>query len=388
MFGLVPYLSFFTFGLGLLFCFYLSFHFVRTLTTWFLIFLVISLSYTEFYMYALGSKLIMEAPILFRTGFPFRMMFGPLLYVYVRTMLYPEEHQGRKIFLHFIPALLITVLLIPDYFAPNSFKLEVINNFYERNSIFIATPSGLIPPGYLPPFVILYGLGYCLASYIKIRQYRKSDQYAYFYNSKVVGWVYLFTIVLTVYISCQLIQFISLSLVKQISSWTQIFQSLSLLSLMAYLLISQDVLDNMDGCLNQLPPDKIKPLIPVPIDTSNAAFIQSVEQYVYDYRPYLNPDFAINEMAAHFGSYSRKLSVQLGKTYGMHFNEWVNRYRINYLIEILKEDEYKNIKLEALIFQSGFHYRSSFYAAFKKIMKSTPSAFLKSIEKRDQLVHY
>jgi AraC-like DNA-binding protein len=381
MLEVVPYISFFTFGLGLLFCIYLLIRFIRDKPIWFLIFLILCLSFTEFYMYALNSKFILQMPILFRSAFPARMLFGPLLYMYINSMLYPEKQLKIFHFLHFVPTLIVIGFLFPDYVAPNSYKLAVLNNFYEQHTVFISQPVGIVPPGVLQPFVILYGGGYGLASIWKIWKYKKSVMYQFATNSVVVHWLSLFPMVLLIYVVCQLIQYLSLSVGGQFSSWTQVVQSVSLLGLMGYLLIDQDIIENMDGCLNKNHSAAKLPLLPIPKVHLHPTFVEALDQYVDHQKPFLDPNFALYDLAKHLGQNPKKLSLLLNQTYGLHFNEWVNRHRIHYLIEIIKQENFKNLKLEALIYQSGFQYRSSFYLAFKKIMNNTPSAFFKEMEK-------
>ena len=82
-------------------------------------------------------------------------------------------------------------------------------------------------------------------------------------------------------------------------------------------------------------------------------------------------------MAAELNLTPKKLSAVLNNLYEMHFAELVNRYRIKHLIHLMESEKGKLLKLEALISLCGFQYRSSFYAAFKKIMGTTPSIYFK-----------
>lgn len=332
-------------------------------------------------MYALGSKSILEMPFLFRTGFPFRMIYGPLLYIYTQKMLYPKKKLSRISYLHFVPTFMVVVVLAPDYLSDSTYKFEVINGFYEQNSIFIEKPSGLIPPGTLQPVVISYGLIYCLATFWVIITYKKSKWYPISTNSKVVQWVSLFTAVLLIYILCQLIQFFFLSIDSIINTHTQMIQSVSLLILMGYLLIADDIIENMDGCLNHSTSEPPKSVLPLPIDNTNSAFISLMDQCMAEKQPFLNADFSLKDMAKNLGLSSKRLSIELNKTYGINFNELINRYKIHYLIELVKAENLKNIKLEALIKKAGFRYRSSFYISFKKILNTTPSFYFKDLEK-------
>lgn len=378
MFQFASYLCFLTFGIGILFCCYLFLRFKEFKATRFLLALFIAISFTEFYMYALSSKVIMQMPFLFRSVFPFRILFGPLLFTYVGTMLYPEKKLGRKQWLHFIPAILVLLCLVPDFIAPNAYKLEVLGSFYGQNTVFIDKPTGIIPPGWLQPFTIAYGLGYCLAALWQIYQYKRTKAAELPANQTIIHWILLVSLAVTGFIFCQLLQYFSLSIGNKISAWAQIFQSISILSLKAYLLVSPDVIENMDGCINRSAALSQKPLLPQPqAHAKNLSFAKELEEYLHTTKPYLDPDFALADLAEQFGMPAKKISQELHKLYEIHFTEWVNRYRIHYLLQLIKEDRSKLLKLEALISLCGFQYRSSFYAAFKKIMNTTPSAYFK-----------
>lgn len=376
MFQFASYLCFLTFGIGTLFCLYLFLRFREFKATWFLLALFLSLSFTEFYMYALSSRVIMEMPFLFRSVFPFRILFGPLLFIYVVAMLYPEKKIGLKAWTHFIPAFVVILCLLPDFLASNSYKLEVLGSFFQHNTVFIDKPTGIIPAGWLQPITIAYGLFYCLASMWQIYQYKQTPAAQLVANQMIIRWISLVSWAVSGFIFCQLLQYLSLSVGNKISAWAQIFQSISILSLKAYLLVSPDVIENMDGCINN-PAVTQKPLLPAPLIEKETPFIAEIETYLDVNQPYLNPEFSLTDMADKFGMSPKKLSQQLKQVYGMHFTEWVNRYRIHYLIQLSQDTQGKLLKLEALISLCGFQYRSSFYAAFKKIMNTTPSAYFK-----------
>jgi len=60
-------------------------------------------------------------------------------------------------------------------------------------------------------------------------------------------------------------------------------------------------------------------------------------------------------------------------TYAMSFDELVNKSRIEYFVEIIKESKYKNYTVEALAMEVGFSSRQRFYQPFKKYHGGNPS---------------
>ena len=60
-------------------------------------------------------------------------------------------------------------------------------------------------------------------------------------------------------------------------------------------------------------------------------------------------------------------------TYSMSFDELVNKSRVEYFVEIIKDPKYKNYKVEALALEVGFSSRQRFYQPFKKYHGGNPS---------------
>jgi AraC-like DNA-binding protein len=60
-------------------------------------------------------------------------------------------------------------------------------------------------------------------------------------------------------------------------------------------------------------------------------------------------------------------------TYSMSFDELVNKSRVEYFVEIIKDPKYKNYTVEALALEVGFTSRQRFYQPFKKYHGGNPS---------------
>ena len=60
-------------------------------------------------------------------------------------------------------------------------------------------------------------------------------------------------------------------------------------------------------------------------------------------------------------------------TYSMSFDELVNKSRVEYFVEIIKDPKYKNYTIEALALEVGFTSRQRFYQPFKKYHGGNPS---------------
>jgi AraC-like DNA-binding protein len=60
-------------------------------------------------------------------------------------------------------------------------------------------------------------------------------------------------------------------------------------------------------------------------------------------------------------------------TYSMSFDELINKTRVEYFVEIIKDTKFKNYTVEALALEVGFSSRQRFYQPFKKYHGGNPS---------------
>ena len=60
-------------------------------------------------------------------------------------------------------------------------------------------------------------------------------------------------------------------------------------------------------------------------------------------------------------------------TYAMSFDELINKARVEYFVEIIKDAKFKNYTVEALALEVGFSSRQRFYQPFKKYHGGNPS---------------
>jgi AraC-like DNA-binding protein len=60
-------------------------------------------------------------------------------------------------------------------------------------------------------------------------------------------------------------------------------------------------------------------------------------------------------------------------TYAMSFAELLNKSRVEYFLEIIKDPKFNNYTVEALALEIGFSTRQRFYQTFKKYHGGNPS---------------
>ncbi len=114
--------------------------------------------------YLLFSGRMLSVPILYETTLPMNFWIGPLLYFYIREALglAASDREPRlwsiRFLLHFVPGLLVLILLIPNFLQSDAILIERITAVL--NYLNGAGPLPRDPYGMLLPFSILHAASY------------------------------------------------------------------------------------------------------------------------------------------------------------------------------------------------------------------------------------
>ncbi len=89
--------------------------------------------------------------------------------------------------------------------------------------------------------------------------------------------------------------------------------------------------------------------------------------------PFLDQGFGLDDLAGALFTNRAYLSKTINILSGRNFRQFVNYYRIQYCVELMREDP--NLKLITVALMSGFHTTASFNMAFKLNLGETPTQF-------------
>ena len=128
--------------------------------------------------------------------------------------------------------------------------------------------------------------------------------------------------------------------------------------------------------------DKKEPNKKITIPTETEQVILSKLKKFEASTKYTHKDMSLATLAAQLDVNTKYLSEIINKHYHDNFNTYINKLRINYIIEKLKnEPEYLNYKISYLAEECGFSSHSSFATIFKSITGIAPTVFIDLIGK-------
>jgi AraC-like DNA-binding protein len=102
--------------------------------------------------------------------------------------------------------------------------------------------------------------------------------------------------------------------------------------------------------------------------------IARLERYMTEQEPFLDPSLSIRALARRMGMGQRELSNLINQQMGVHFFDFVNRYRIDKAAALLADPAQADTSILEIALQSGFNTKSSFNAAFSRHRGETPTA--------------
>ena len=115
--------------------------------------------------------------------------------------------------------------------------------------------------------------------------------------------------------------------------------------------------------------------IEVKTTTSNSAEYITILDYLNQKTPHFNPDFTASQLANELQITPNKVSSILSENDVENFSVFINKMRVERAKLLLKDTSYCDYTIDAISLESGFHSKSAFYRAFKKVTKTTPADF-------------
>lgn len=103
--------------------------------------------------------------------------------------------------------------------------------------------------------------------------------------------------------------------------------------------------------------------------------------YVEKNKPYLNPELSLRTLAKQLKISPNQLSWLLNEKIGKNFNAFINHYRVETFMSLVKNPKNATYTLLGLAFESGFNSKTVFNTYFKKETGLTPKQFIQQLQK-------
>lgn len=296
------------------------------------------------YLYGTSEVIFLYPQFVSFFYFPIGFMYGPLLLLHILCV-QEVTFNKRKFWLHFIPVLVIVILMSDIYAMSGLDRIAYIQeNFINR----------IMPYNYTRAIHIL---GYGIVCGMLVNKHYYNDGFNRLYSFAICI-IYFFAAILN--------SFFTLFA----DGWRDFIY---------YYLVANIIVITI-GYLLYSKPHFLKSLSTKYFGStlSKGAMEQikaSIQKEVVASQAFLDKGLSLNKIADQIGESSHRISQTMSILIGQNFNDYVNFYRIEFAKRMLLDSKFDHFKIEAIAIDSGFNNKVTFHKAFVKFTKVTPSVF-------------
>ena len=275
-------------------------------------------------------------------GLASMMIIGPLFYLYVTSSTNKNFRLHNKHLLHFIPAM-----------------LGIIFGFWIQETHMETLPKLLFA------FLFLSYYGHFLFYLILSSRYLSKQHKAgihtntYRYLRLLIAGLAIIWFAYVLNLFDDLVPYVVGPVLYSIVAYV-----------LSFIVVQKDYIKQLDHSKY-----KTTPVSEEQIDR----IYQKVLNIVSEEKQFKNADLSLKSLSEQLKVSPQILSMVINQRAGMNYNNFINSYRVDELIHLMKDEEYDNQTIAALAYEVGFNSISSFNTAFKKQTGKTPQAY------RDQL---
>lgn len=313
---------------------------------------------------------------------------GPMLYLYTRNTITDKSiFSSKKDYLHLLPFLIQAINIAPYLFSSFDFKLEtarlILNDI---NNVRTAGSGFLIPPSISfltrPCLVILYAI----ASFLLLIKYNKENSLIEKnkQNKLVYNWILTLNLVTAIVAA----GFLFLTVRLYDASVTRVIiesEPTYLISGVAFALLPLALIVFFPQVLYGMPVvSNVKKVakLTIPLTDSSdplAETAQVIVDYIKNEKPYLYPDFDIEDIAEKLDIPKHHIIYCFTMILQKKFTAYRSMVRVEHAKELLNSGTADALSIDGIGAQSGFSSRSGFYATFKAETGMTPSQYLENL---------
>ena len=311
-----------------------------------------------------SQNYIFDLPHLSRVHDPFSFLAGPLLYLYLKTLIEKPAAFARKNFLHFLPFAACVVYLIPYFVQNTADKLQGMHAEYDKPGLgeWYYVRSALLIAQFL---VYLFAIVWMLVKYSREVKAKKiaHDKSVYFQiKFLVISTAVLWIIGVLRY---------TLDPTPKSNLVTLLGAAVVVYGLGYICLIKPEVVRQEE----EAPSPGAKYENSTLSSQRAERYLKKLLQLMESEKLYTDCELSLQKVAEKLSIPPHHLSQIINERLNQSFSDFINFYRVEEVKKNLLDPSKKHYSILALAENSGFNSKSSFNSVFKKHTNSTPSEF-------------
>ncbi len=318
--------------------------------------------------------------------------YGPLLLLYAKWMTTESPRFNLTYLWHFLPFFIFMIAAL----------------IYIDEEVMHGTDGFLVIDRFIS-FRIVFGItffisitAYSIATFVVINRHKKRLKEFVSYSSEKITLRWLVGLSITFYTGYVImfifggidilvgfmpfdpyeLSFISLTLLTFLFGVFGFHQP-SIFEEVAWYRSQEDLLDFEEDPESELEPSLKKYQRSGLRQEDVADMVNKIRKYMVIRKPYLDRELTIYALSNQLRISRHTLSEVINEHMGMNFYNLINEYRVKEVKERMKSEEYRQLTILAIAYDSGFNSKSSFNTIFKEKTGQTPSQYLTELNARN-----
>ncbi|MWB94762.1 helix-turn-helix domain-containing protein [Flavobacterium sp. GA093] len=300
----------------------------------------------------------------------------PLFYLYIVSVCFTDFRLKTKHLLHAVPFVVINVVFaFRLYFLNDAQKMQFYNHRSQYPELYDFQVMLAIQ-------IIVYSIGV----FQVLKKYREIYQENYT-NPKTSIFKWLFQISTGLFILYYLSiakNVVRYTEIEALWIWANVFMQILVLIVTCWFVLKAlnypELFRGIDSRLQlarDILPQENQNFAKTKVNQSEeiSTQISVLKQYMAAKEPFLDPSLTIQELSNQIEIPVRDLSVLINHHINQHFFDFVNEYRIQKAMHILKDPLKSDLTVLEILYEVGFNSKSSFNTSFKKYTNLTPTAY-------------
>jgi len=283
------------------------------------------------------------------------LLFGPLIYFYVNSFLKKSNIFQARNLLHFLPFVIVTIILLFYYVGKNDFIIWQ-SNITLSNTILILLHNFI----YLVDCVlIMKKKDITFKGFFKIVQ---TSPHKTWLQLLLLGFIVIWIVNLNSW---------AIIMIVQKPSWCAYTASIYALIVFVFVnLLMFMVLLNPDiyYVITKYKNTKVK-------EEDKSEYVKKIVAHFELNKPFLNPEITLETLANELSLSPRMLSQIINETFNKTFKSFILEFRIKESMQLLSDQKYGNLTILEILYKVGFNTKSAFNNQFKLHTNLTPQEY-------------
>ncbi|TSA33767.1 MAG: AraC family transcriptional regulator [Porphyromonadaceae bacterium] len=305
------------------------------------------------------------------------LVYGPLLFLYVRTLITEEPKWNWTDLAHFAPFILFLGLAFLFRSGPD-----------ETSSLPVWAHPGRFAKLIYELLVFASFTTYSIIVYVLLTRHRKAIREEFSFSSGKITLTWLLFVSITVYAS-YLLTFLSAGiqmLVIHLPFDPKIF-SFTGLTLFSFAFSfyghrQAQIFSSAGGPKNPMEEESVNSIKYAKSGLRGEdlrKLVHAMDDLMDRKKLFLNPELSLAEVSEELLIPKHHLTQAMNTELGKNFYAYINDLRVKKFIEMVVDPKYKDYTFLAIAFECGFNSKSTFNSVFKRITSFTPSEYLHSL---------